>query len=406
MNVLVINCGSSSLKYELFDMTTEQSLADGTAQRVSVDGGAEAELEHRPADGEAYHLQAAIPDHRVALRHAMAALTDDHHGVIGSLGEIAAVGHRVVHGGEKFAESVIIDDQVERAIEQFCELAPLHNPANLTGIRACTELLPEVPQVAVFDTAFHQTMPRHAYIYGLSLEIYRDHQVRRYGFHGTSHRYVALRAGEFLAAAGIPEAEQKFITCHLGNGCSMTAIRAGQSVDCSLGMTPLEGLLMGTRCGDLDPAIVIFLMERLGLDTDEVDDLLNKRSGLLGVSGVSSDIRDVHKAADAGNDRAALALDIFCYRVRKYTGAFAAVLGGLHAIIFTGGIGENDARVRARCVEGLDHLGLHVDAARNDAPRFDDGIAEVGSPQATATMLAIRTDEELMIARDTASLLG
>jgi acetate kinase len=405
VNVLVVNCGSSSLKYQLFDMTDERSLADGIAQRVSVEGGTEANLEHRPAHGQPYQLQAPMPDHRVALRHAVDALTDGHHGVIASLGEIAAVGHRVVHGGEQFAASAVIDDEVEAAIEQFCELAPLHNPANLTGIRACKELLPDVPQVAVFDTAFHQSMPRHAYLYGLPLEIYHQHQVRRYGFHGTSHRYVALRASEYLAAAGIPEQEQKLITCHLGNGCSMTAVRAGKSVDTSMGMTPLEGLLMGTRCGDLDPAIVIYLMERLGMGTDQVDELLNKRSGLLGLSAVGSDMRDIHRAADAGDERGALALEVFCYRVRKYVGAYAAVLGGLHAVVFTGGIGENDSRVRAWCLEGLEHLGLAMDAARNDTPDFQGDIAELGAPHAAARILAIRTDEELMIARDTAALL-
>jgi len=405
VKVLVINCGSSSLKYQLFDMTDERSLADGIAQRVGVDSGTNASLEHRPVGGDGYHLEVPMPDHGVAFRHAMEALTDTDHGVIGSPAEIAAVGHRVVHGGEKFAEAAVIDDEVQRAIEQFADLAPLHNPPNLTGIRACKELLPEVIQVAVFDTAFHQTMPPHAYLYGLPFEIYRDHRVRRYGFHGTSHRYVTLRAAELLAERGVPENEQRIVTCHLGNGCSMTAVRGGKSVDCTLGMTPLEGLLMGTRCGDLDPAIVIFLMERLGLDTDQVDDLLNKQSGLLGVSGVGSDIRDVHKAADAGNRRAALALEIFCYRVRKYIGAYSAVLGGLDALVFTGGIGENDGRIRARSVEGLEHLGLSIDAARNEAPQFEDDIASVGLPAAAAEILVIRTDEELMIARDTVRLL-
>jgi len=405
VKVLVINCGSSSLKYQLFDMTDERSLADGIAQRVAVEGGADASLEHRPAGGEEYHLEASMPDHRVAFRHAMAALTDAEHGVISSLDEIGAVGHRVVHGGEKFAEAVVIDDEVQRAIEQFSELAPLHNPPNLTGIRACKELLPQVTQVAVFDTAFHQSMPPHAYLYGLPFEIYRDRQVRRYGFHGTSHRYVALRAAEFLADTGVPAYEQKIITCHLGNGCSMTAVLGGKSVDTTMGMTPLEGLLMGTRCGDLDPAIVIFLMEHLGMDRDEADDLLNKHSGLLGVSGVGSDMRDIHRAAEAGNERAALALDIFCYRVRKYIGAYSAVLGGLDALVFTGGIGENDAHVRACSVEGLEHLGLLVDPARNEAPQFEDDIASVGLADAAANMLVIRTDEELMIARDTVRLL-
>jgi len=405
VKVLVINCGSSSLKYQLFDMTTGQSMADGIAQRVAVEGGVHASLEHRPAGGQTHHLAAPMPDHRVAFRHAMEALTDAQHGVIPSLGEIAAVGHRVVHGGEQFAAAVLIDGAVERAIERFSELAPLHNPPNLQGIRACKAVLPDIPHVAVFDTAFHQTMPACAYMYGLPYELYEERRIRRYGFHGTSHRYVSLRAGEYLSAAGIALEDQKVVTCHLGNGSSMTAVRAGKCVDTSMGLTPLEGLLMGTRSGDLDPAIVIYLMEALQVGPRELDDLLNKQSGMLGVSGVGSDMRDVRRAADAGNQRAALALGMFCYRLRKYLGAYAAVLGGLSAVVFTGGIGENDARTRACCLQGLGFLGLSLDPARNERPEFADNLACVEQDGCSVRILVIRTDEELMIARDTVAVV-
>ncbi len=406
MNVLTINCGSSSLKYELYDMTTEMSLASGLCERV---GGDDSSIRHQRHNGVDYRAQVAIPDHRVAIREAVAALTSPEHGVISSLDEIAAVGHRVVHGGEEFARSVLIDENVENAIDRFSKLAPLHNPPNLLGIRAARELLPEVPHVAVFDTAFHQTMPPTAFIYGLPYEYYSEHSIRRYGFHGTSHRYVSQRASRYLAERGIAPEDQRIVTCHLGNGCSMAAIKGGRSVDTTMGFTPLEGLLMGTRSGDIDPAIVIYLVRTLGMDIETVDTLLNKHSGLLGLSGVSNDMRDLQAAAAEGNERARLTVDLFAYRVRKYIGAYAAVLGGLDCVVMTGGIGENDHLQRRRCVQGLEFLGIVEDPAKN-LPRgelaYNDGIADIGAADAPGFLLVIQTDEELMIARDTADVLA
>jgi len=402
--VLVINCGSSSLKYQLFDMRDETILAKGLAERVSVGGGSQAALTHQPAAKAPVRLEAPMPDHAAAMAHVLDALTHPAHGVVDSMSEIAAVGHRVVHGGEAFAESVLITPDVLRAIEACAELAPLHNPANLMGIRAAQRHLPSVPHVAVFDTAFHQTMPRRAWLYGLPYELYENHGIRRYGFHGTSHLYVSRVAADFLEKRGVPRQEQKIITCHLGNGCSMAAILAGQSIDTSMGFTPLEGLLMGTRCGDLDPAIVPFLMEKLHMSTDEVEEYTNRKAGLLGVSGISSDMRDVQAAAASGNDRAIAAVELFCYRVRKYIGAYAAALGGVHAVVFTAGIGENDPDVRRRCVEGLEFLGLKIDLQRNQAPPTAEPVADISAPDATARILVIPTNEELVIARDTAAI--
>jgi len=406
VNVLVINCGSSSLKYELYDMTTETSLANGLCERLGTDG---ANIEHERADGVVYEADVAMPDHRVAIGQAVEALTSPEHGVIGSLDEIGAVGHRVVHGAEEFAQSVRIDEQVEDAIDRFSGLAPLHNPPNLLGIRAARELLPHVAHVAVFDTAFHQSMPRHAYIYGLPWEMYAEHGIRRYGFHGTSHRYVSLRAGQFLAERAIPVADQKIVTCHLGNGCSMAAVKGGRSIDTTMGYTPLEGLVMGTRCGDLDPAIVLYLAQDLGMTLDEIDHMLQKQSGLAGLSGVGNDMRDIQKAGAAGDERARLTLDLFAYRVRKYIGAYAAVMGGLDCVVFTGGIGENDYLQRRWCVQGLEFLGIVEDPQKN-LPKselvFTDGIADIGADDARGCLLVIETDEELMIARDTVEVLA
>ncbi|MFO7946060.1 MAG: acetate kinase [Armatimonadota bacterium] len=407
MIVLVVNCGSSSLKYELFDTDAEQPLAGGLAERVGINGGDDAVLEHEPADAEEIVREMPMPDHEVALGAVLDILVDDAVGVIDSLDAIEAVGHRVVHGGEKFAESVLIDDEVIAAIDEFSELAPLHNPPNLTGIRACQKRLPGVPAVAVFDTAFHQTLQPRAYLYGLPYEIYEEHGVRRYGFHGTSHRYVTQVAARRLQQDhGIPPGDQKIITCHLGNGCSMAAVDGGSSIDTTLGFTPLEGLLMGTRCGDLDPAIVYFLMEKLDLDTDEIDQMLNKQSGLLGVSGVSSDMRDVKAAAHEGNRRAQAALDLFCYRVRRYIGAYAAVLEGLDAIVFTAGIGENESLVRAQALEGLEFMGIKEDTAKNEAvSKLPEG-EDIATDDSDVRIYVIPTDEELMIARDTARVVG
>jgi acetate kinase len=406
--VLVINCGSSSLKYQLIDMQTETALADGLADRVGVGGGDQAVLKHRPAGKDAFISEQPMPDHTAAIKLVIAALLDPEHGVISSLQDIAAVGHRVVHGAEKFTESVAIDDSVIEAIEDCAELAPLHNPANLQGIRACMRALPDVPQVAVFDTAFHQTMPRRAYLYGLPYEYYLDRGIRRYGFHGTSHRYVTLKATDWLQREkGIAPEDQRIITCHLGNGCSMAAVRAGKSVDTSMGLTPLEGLLMGTRCGDMDPAIFGFLINEMNLDARSVDRILNKNSGLLGISGVSSDMRDVKAAAlaDDPNPRAQAAIEVFAYRITKYIGAYAAALGGLDAIVYTAGVGENEHVMRGRAVEGLGFLGLEMDADKNANLKRGAEVTDISTDSSRAAILVIPTNEELMIAQDTAQIV-
>jgi len=405
VKVLVINCGSSSLKYELFETVSEQSLAHGIAERVVVGGGREASLRHYVAGRQPVVMKGEMPDHEVAVGYVLSALTDPEHGVISDLGEIAAVGHRVVHGGERFAESVLIDDEVIAAIEQFSELAPLHNPPNLQGIRACRRRLPDLPMVAVFDTAFHQTMPQHAYMYGLPYEFYEKYGIRRYGFHGTSHRYVSEIAAQVLAQRGIPAQQQRIITCHLGNGCSMAAVAGGKCLDTTMGFTPLEGLVMGTRCGDLDPAIVPFLAEVLDADPHEVDSILNKKSGLLGISGLTNDMRDLLQAAHEGNSRARLAIDVFCYRVRKYIGTYTAVLGGVDAVVFTAGIGENNPEIREQCLEGLACLGLHLDSERNEDPSIRGQVADVSTADSPARILVIPTNEELLIARDTAAIV-
>jgi len=402
--VLVLNCGSSSLKYELFD--GDSSVCSGLAERVGINGGNDAILTHEYGDEGIVRMSAPMPDHTVAFDYVVDVLTDPEHGQIGSLQEIEAVGHRVVHGGEQFTESVLIDDQVIAAIEDFSELAPLHNPPNLEGIRACRQRLPNVPMVAVFDTAFHQTMPAYAFVYGLPYEMYQDHNIRRYGFHGTSHRYVAIEAGKYLEARGVPLQQQRIVTCHLGNGASVTAVSGGRSLDCSLGFTPLEGLLMGTRSGDLDPAIPLYLIRMRDMDAAEVDQLLNTESGLLGISGVSSDMRDVMEAVRNGNERAQLAVDIFCYRVRKYIGAYAAAMGGLDAVVFTAGIGENAPEIRRDCVRGLEFIGLHLDEASNNSVGDDREVAVISAANSPAYILVIPTDEELMIARDTAAIVG
>ena len=404
MLTLVVNAGSSSLKYQLFEMESEGTLADGVAERVSVEGGQHAVLHHRPSNRLAIDLMRAMPDHDAAMGLVLETLTAAEGGVIGSLDEIRGVGHRVVHGGEHFSESAIIDETVLEAVESCAELAPLHNPPNLAGIRACRARMPDVPQVAVFDTAFHQTLPEHAFLYGLPYELYDERGWRRYGFHGTSHRYVAGRAAELMAARGTGPSELRLVTCHLGNGCSMAAVLGGRSIDTTMGLTPLEGLLMGTRCGDVDGAIVALMC--LEHDEQAVYDLLNQRSGLLGVSGVSNDMRDVSAAAAEGNARAQAAVDLFCYRVRKYIGAYAAALGGLDAVVFTAGIGENQPDTRARCVEGLEFLGLSIDPAKNERATGPGEPVDISAAAAAARTLVIPTDEELMIARDVALLVS
>jgi len=396
MNVLVINCGSSSLKYQLINMDNENVLAKGLVERIGIEGS---RLKHEVANKDEVVIEKPMEDHRDALKLVLDALVDEKHGAIKDMKEINAVGHRVVHGGEKFSNSVVIDEEVIKAMEDCIDLAPLHNPPNLIGIRACQELMPDVQMVGVFDTAFHQTMPKSSYIYPLPYELYEKYGIRKYGFHGTSHKYVAQRTAAML---GKDLSELKIITCHLGNGASITAVQNGKSVDTSMGFTPLEGLAMGTRCGDIDPAIVTFIMEKENLDLDGVNNQLNKKSGVLGISGVSSDFRDIEKAAEEGNERAQLALDKFNIRVRKYIAAYAAVMGGVDAIVFTAGLGENSISNREAICENLEFMGVKIDKDKNNT-RGKETI--VSTDDSKVKVLVIPTNEELMIARDTVSLL-
>ncbi len=395
MNILVINAGSSSLKYQLMDPETQVVLAKGLCERIGIDG----RLTHKvPATDGKYVFEIAMPTHAEAIQSVIDALLSAEHGVIKSMDEIDAVGHRVVHGGEAFAGSVKIDDAVMAAIEECIPLAPLHNPANITGIKACQKVMPGVPMVAVFDTAFHQTMPEKAYMYALPYEYYENDKVRRYGFHGTSHMYVAGRAAAML---GKPIEETKIITCHLGNGSSVTAVDGGKSVDTSMGFTPLAGLPMGTRAGDLDAGILEYLMGKYGYDIKEMVNILNKKSGVLGVSGVSSDFRDLGDAAAEGNHRAALAVDAFNYGVKKLIGAYAAAMGGVDAIVFTAGVGENSPEQRLEMASGLEFMGVKMDAEANNCRGKETVIS---APDSKVKVLLIPTDEELVIARDTARL--
>lgn len=392
MNILVINCGSSSLKYQLLETETQQASAKGLVERIGMPGSV---LTHRKEGGEKEIITAEILNHTVAIKLVLDALANPEYGVVKDLNEIQAVGHRVVHGGEKFAQSVLIDDDVIKAIEDCIELAPLHNPPNIAGIEACKNLMPGVPQVAVFDTAFHQTMPPKAYIYGLPYEMYEKYKIRKYGFHGTSHKYVSQRAAALLNR---PLEDLKLISCHLGNGSSITAIDDGKSVETSMGFTPLEGLMMGTRCGDLDPAIVSYIQQKEDLTSKRVNDFLNKKCGVLGVSGVSSDFRDIENAADEGNYRAQLALDVFAHDVKKYIGSYAAVLNGADAIIFTAGLGENSATMRESIVSELSYLGIKIDSKKNTI-RGEE--IDISAENARCRILVIPTNEELMIAMDT-----
>lgn len=395
MNVLVINCGSSSLKYQLLDMFTEEVLAKGLAERIGIEGSV---LIHKALGQEKVKFQQSMKTHKEALNILMAALIDPDYGVIKSLKEISAVGHRTVHGGETFSASVIINDDVIAKMVECTELAPLHNPANLIGIEACQELLPGVPNVGVFDTAFHQTLPGEAYMYPLPYEMYKKYKIRKYGFHGTSHKFVSLAAAKLM---GEKVENLKLISCHLGNGASICAIRHGKSIDTSMGFTPLAGLEMGTRCGDIDPAIVPFLVGK-GYSIQEVDNMMNKQSGVLGVSGVSSDFRDVEAAAIDGNKRAQLALDIFHYRVRITIGAYVAAMDGVDGIIFTAGLGENSSYSRQAICKGLKYLGITLDTIANS----NRGKAMViSTPESMTQVMVIPTNEELMIARETLSLV-
>lgn len=397
MKILVINCGSSSLKYQLIDSDTEQVLAKGLCERIGIEGGC---LTHQGAGKEKVTIQKDMPEHTVAVQMVIEALTDKEHGVIASLDEIGAVGHRIVHGGEKFAGSVIVTDEVVQAIEECADLAPLHNPANLIGIRSCEKIMPGVLQAAVFDTAFHQTMPKKAYLYGLPYAYYEKYKVRRYGFHGTSHDFVSARAAQIL---GKDRKDLRIIVCHLGNGASISAVKYGESVDTSMGLTPLEGLIMGTRCGDIDPAVVSFLGEKEQLSYQELSDVMNKKSGVLGMSGISSDFRDLGAAADKGDERAKMTLDAYAYRVAKYIGAYTAAMGGVDVIAFTAGVGENNISMREMIGEYLGFLGTKVDHEKNNL-RGEEAV--ISTPESRVSIMVVPTNEELAIARETVRLVS
>ncbi len=396
MNILVINCGSSSLKFQLINSDTEAVLAKGLCERIGIDG----RLVYQPAGGEKETTDASMPTHKQAIQMVLDALMNEKTGVIKNLDEVGAVGHRVVHGGEKFASSVILTEEVLKAIEECNDLAPLHNPANLIGINACKELMPSTPMVGVFDTAFHQTMPEEAYLYGLPYEYYEKYKVRRYGFHGTSHSYVSKRAAEILNK---DYNSMKTIVCHLGNGASLSAVKNGKCVDTSMGLTPLEGLVMGTRSGDIDPAIMEYLSKKENLDIAGVMNVLNKKSGVFGLSkGLSSDFRDLEQAEKEGNTYAGNAINVFAYRVIKYIGAYAAAMNGVDTIVFTAGVGENDGQVRALVCKNLEYLGITIDAEAN-GKRGEEIV--ISTPDSKVTVMVIPTNEELAIARETVALV-
>jgi len=395
MKVLVVNCGSSSIKYQLLDMTDESVLAKGLLDRVGIPGTV---LKHEPVGKDEVVIKKDLPDHTEGMKLVLDVLVNPEYGVIKSMDEIGAVGHRVVHGGEAFAYSVVIDDRVKQAIRECFDIAPLHNPPNMMGIEACQALMPNVKHVAVFDTAFHQTMPAKNYMYALPYELYEKYRVRRYGFHGTSHYYVSHRAADLL---GKPYEQCKIITLHLGNGASMAAIMDGKVIDTSMGFTPLEGLVMGTRCGDIDPAIVFFIMEKLNLSTTEVNNYLNKKSGMLGLSGVSNDLRDILEAAAAGNERAQLALDVYYTRVKSYIGNYIAQLNGCDCLVFTAGVGENGIEIRENICKDLDFLGIKLDPEKNKVRGKE---VDVAADDSKVRIFVIPTNEELVIARDTYQL--
>ncbi len=398
MNILVLNCGSSSVKYKLIDVDSKNTLAEGGVEKVGLPGSF---LKFKLPDGDKKTIEMPIPDHKKAINDILNILTDPTYGCIKSFDEINAVGHRVVHGGEKFNKSVKIDDEVIAKIKECYDVAPLHNPANMTGIEAITELMPGVPQVAVFDTAFHQTMPKEAYMYALPYELYEKYAIRRYGFHGTSHRYVSRRACDFL---GLPYEKQRVITFYIGNGGSITAVLDGKSVDTTMGLTPVEGLMMGTRVGDVDPGALTFIMDKENLTTKQLSDLINKKSGVAGISGISSDMRDIDAAIEKGDERAKLALDMYIYRIIKYVGAFAAVLNGVDVIAFTGGVGENQQVLRKRVCDHLTYLGVKIDNDVNLSSRGEEKL--ISAPDSAVKVVVIPTDEELMIARDTEAIVN
>ena len=396
MKILVLNCGSSSIKYALYNMDDKSVMTSGGAERVGLDG---AFVKVKLANGEKKQIMHDIPEHTEGVKFIFSLLTDPEIGVIKDLSEIDAVGHRMVHGGEKFNKSVVLNDEVLRVFEECSDLAPLHNPANLKGVRAVSELMPGLPQVGVFDTAFHQTMPKKAYMYAIPYELYEKYGVRRYGFHGTSHRYVAQRVCDFL---GVKAEEKKVITCHVGNGGSIAAVLNGKCIDTSMGLTPLEGLMMGTRSGDIDGGAITFIEKKLGLDADGMSNLLNKKSGVAGITDGMSDMRDVENAANEGNERAQLALDMYFYRIKKYIGAYAAAMDGVDIIVFPAGVGENQIGMREEVCKGLGYLGVKFDAEKNKV-RGQEAV--ISADDSKVTVCVIPTDEELMIATDTMNLL-
>lgn len=397
MKILVINCGSSSLKYQLIDMNTEIAIAKGLVERIGMEGS---NLEQKmEGSSEKYKVEKDLKDHKEAISLVLETLCNEKFGIIKDLKEINAIGHRVVHGGEKYSNSVIVTDEVIKNIEECSKLAPLHNPANIIGIKACQELMGDTPMVVVFDTAFHQTMPEKAYMYGLPYEMYEKHAIRKYGFHGTSHFYVA---NECAKQMGKKIEDLKIITCHLGNGASVSAIDGGKSVDTSMGFTPLQGLMMGTRCGDIDPAVVTYLISELGMSANEVNEMMNKKSGFLGVSGKSSDSRDIEELEEKGDKRATLTLDMYYYRIKSYIGAYMAVMNGVDAIVFTAGIGENSSLTRAGACAGMENLGIKIDENKNNVR---GKITEISADDSKVKVYLIPTNEELVIARDTQALL-
>ena len=397
MKILVLNCGSSSIKHALYNMDTKEVMTSGGAERVGLDG---AFVKVKMANGEKKQIMHDIPEHTEGVKFIFSLLTDPEIGVIKDLKEIDAVGHRMVHGGEKFNKSVLLNEEVLKVFEECSDLAPLHNPANLKGVNAVSELMPGLPQVGVFDTAFHQTMPDYAYMYAVPYELYEKYAIRRYGFHGTSHRYVAQRVCDFL---GVNPEDKKIITCHIGNGASIAAVDGGKCVDTSMGLTPLEGVMMGTRSGDIDGGAVAFLQKKLNLDADGISDLLNKKSGVLGITELSSDMREVEAACEKGEPKAVLAMQMYNYRIKKYIGAYAAAMGGVDIIVFTAGVGENQWSTRQESCEGLEFLGVKIDKELNKGLRGVEKV--ISTPDSKVTVCIIPTDEELMIATDTMNLL-
>ena len=397
MKILVLNCGSSSIKYALYNIDDKSVMTSGGAERVGLDG---AFVKVKMPDGTKKKVMHDIPEHTEGVKFIFSLLTDPEIGVIKSLDEIDAVGHRMVHGGEKFNKSVLLDDEVLKTFEECSDLAPLHNPANLKGVKAVSELMPGLPQVGVFDTAFHQTMPAHSYLYAIPYELYKKYGVRRYGFHGTSHRYVSQRVCDYL---GVKYEDKRIITCHIGNGGSVAAVQNGKCVDTSMGLTPLEGLMMGTRSGDIDAGAVTFLEKKLGLDADGMSNLLNKKSGVLGITGISSDMREIDDAVAAGNEMAKIALDMYNYRIKKYVGAYAAAMGGCDIIVFTAGVGENQYQMREAVCSDMEYMGVKLDVEKNKAIRGEEAV--ISTPDSKVTVCVIPTDEELMIATDTMNLL-